>query len=107
MFLAHLSNQRVAHEVLAFQIVSLLLETPTDDSVEVAVAFTREVGAFLGSIAPRVLNYVFDAFRSILHEDRLTHIVITRDLLILGPIKVTKTKVSKISKIELAQMLTK
>ncbi|KAJ1859241.1 pre-mRNA-splicing factor cwc22, partial [Coemansia sp. RSA 638] len=68
MFLAHLSNQRVAHEVLAFQIVSLLLETPTDDSVEVAVAFTREVGAFLGSIAPRVLNYVFDAFRSILHE---------------------------------------
>ncbi|KAJ2134435.1 pre-mRNA-splicing factor cwc22, partial [Coemansia sp. RSA 678] len=68
MFLAHLSNQRVAHEVLAFQIVSLLLETPTDDSVEIAVAFTREVGAFLGSIAPRVLNYVFDAFRSILHE---------------------------------------
>ncbi|KAJ2355499.1 pre-mRNA-splicing factor cwc22 [Coemansia sp. RSA 2618] len=68
MFLAHLTNQRVAHEVLAFQIVSLLLETPTDDSVEVAVAFTREVGAFLGSIAPRVLSYVFDAFRSILHE---------------------------------------
>ncbi|KAJ2851393.1 pre-mRNA-splicing factor cwc22 [Coemansia brasiliensis] len=68
MFLAHLTNQRVAHEVLAFQIVSLLLETPTDDSVEVAVAFIREVGTFLGSIAPRVLNYVFDAFRSILHE---------------------------------------
>ncbi|KAJ2410862.1 pre-mRNA-splicing factor cwc22 [Coemansia sp. RSA 2526] len=143
MFLAHLSNQRVAHEVLAFQIVSLLLETPTDDSVEVVVAFTREVGAFLGSIVPRVLNYVFDAFRSILHEDRLTHIVITRDLLvmhatlstekimrdlkidgdlerryesrlrydsykrILCPIKVTKTKISKISKIELAQTLTK
>ncbi|KAJ2171470.1 pre-mRNA-splicing factor cwc22 [Coemansia sp. RSA 560] len=82
MFLAHLSNQRVAHEVLAFQIVSLLLETPTDDSVEVVVAFTREVGAFLGSIVPRVLNYVFDAFRSILHENRLTHIVITRDLLV-------------------------
>ncbi|KAJ2328538.1 pre-mRNA-splicing factor cwc22 [Coemansia sp. RSA 2702] len=68
MFLAHLSNQRVAHEVLAFQIVSLLLETPTDDSVEVAVAFAREVGAFLGTIAPRVLSYVFDAFRSILHD---------------------------------------
>ncbi|KAJ2135514.1 pre-mRNA-splicing factor cwc22 [Coemansia sp. RSA 678] len=50
MFLAHLSNQRVAHEVLAFQIVSLLLETPTDDSVEVAVAFTREVGVFWAAL---------------------------------------------------------
>ncbi|KAJ2873883.1 pre-mRNA-splicing factor cwc22, partial [Coemansia asiatica] len=68
MFLAHLTNQRVAHEVLAFQLVSLLLETPTDDSVEVAVAFMREVGAFLLDAAPRVLNAVFDTFRSILHE---------------------------------------
>ncbi|KAJ2716260.1 pre-mRNA-splicing factor cwc22 [Coemansia spiralis] len=68
MFLAHLTNQRVAHEVLAFQVVSLLLETPTDDSVEVAVAFMREVGALLTEIAPRVLNAVFDTFRSILHE---------------------------------------
>ncbi|KAJ2229144.1 pre-mRNA-splicing factor cwc22 [Coemansia sp. RSA 1286] len=68
MFLAHLTNQRVAHEVLAFQLVSLLLETPTDDSVEVAVSFMREVGAFLLDAAPRVLNAVFDTFRSILHE---------------------------------------
>ncbi|KAI9501880.1 hypothetical protein BX070DRAFT_227483 [Coemansia spiralis] len=68
MFLAHLTNQRLAHEVLALQILSLLLETPTDDSVEVAVAFMREVGALLSEIAPRVLNAVFDTFRSILHE---------------------------------------
>ncbi|KAJ1854970.1 pre-mRNA-splicing factor cwc22 [Coemansia sp. RSA 2703] len=68
MFLAHLTNQRIANEILAFQIVSLLLETPTDDSVEVAVSFMREVGAFLLESAPRVLNAVFDTFRSILHE---------------------------------------
>ncbi|KAJ2724891.1 pre-mRNA-splicing factor cwc22 [Coemansia sp. Benny D115] len=68
MFLAHLTNQRIAHEVLAFQVVSLLLETPTDDSVEVGVAFMREVGAFLTEAAPRVLHAVFDTFRSILHE---------------------------------------
>ncbi|KAI7835066.1 armadillo-type protein, partial [Kickxella alabastrina] len=68
MFLAHLTNQRIAHEVLAFQVVSLLLETPTDDSVEVGVAFMREVGAFLTDVAPRVLNAVFDTLRSILHE---------------------------------------
>ncbi|KAJ1724143.1 pre-mRNA-splicing factor cwc22 [Coemansia erecta] len=68
MFLAHLTNQRIANEILAFQVVALLLETPTDDSVEVAVAFMREVGAFLLESAPRVLSAVFDTFRSILHE---------------------------------------
>ncbi|KAJ2787550.1 pre-mRNA-splicing factor cwc22 [Coemansia interrupta] len=68
MFLAHLTNQRIANEILAFQVVSLLLETPTDDSVEVAVAFMREVGALLLESAPRVLSAVFDTFRSILHE---------------------------------------
>ncbi|KAJ2656779.1 pre-mRNA-splicing factor cwc22 [Coemansia sp. RSA 1200] len=68
MFIAHLTNQRVAHEVLALQILTLLLENPTDDSVEIAVSFMREVGAFLAEIVPRVLNAVFDTFRSILHE---------------------------------------
>ena len=43
-FLAHLVNQRVVHEVVALQLLTLLLERPTDDSVEVAVGFTRECG---------------------------------------------------------------
>ena len=34
-FIAHLTNQQVAHEILGLQILTLLLETPTDDSVEV------------------------------------------------------------------------
>ncbi|KAJ1668449.1 pre-mRNA-splicing factor cwc22 [Coemansia sp. RSA 1646] len=68
MFIAHLTNQRVAHEVLALQVLTLLLENPTDDSVEIAVAFMREVGALLAEIVPRVLNAVFDTFRSILHD---------------------------------------
>ncbi|KAJ1793154.1 pre-mRNA-splicing factor cwc22, partial [Coemansia sp. RSA 2399] len=68
MFIAHLTNQRVAHEVLALQALTLLLENPTDDSVEIAVAFMREVGALLAEIVPRVLNAVFDTFRSILHD---------------------------------------
>ncbi|OMJ08166.1 Pre-mRNA-splicing factor CWC22 [Smittium culicis] len=67
-FLAHLTNQRIAHEILAFQILQLLLENPTDDSVEIAVGFMKEVGSFLSSIAPRVLNAVIETFRSILHE---------------------------------------
>ncbi|PVU98480.1 hypothetical protein BB559_001554, partial [Furculomyces boomerangus] len=67
-FLAHLTNQRVAHEILAFQVLQLLLENPTDDSVEVAVSFMKEVGSFLSVLAPRVLNAVIETFRSILHE---------------------------------------
>lgn len=35
---------QVAHEVLALQILTLLLETPTDDSVEIAISFLKESG---------------------------------------------------------------
>ncbi|KAJ5763460.1 hypothetical protein N7533_002141 [Penicillium manginii] len=48
-FIAHLCNNQVAHEMLAAQILLLLLHKPTDDSVEIAVGLTRE-------------------FRNILHE---------------------------------------
>jgi pre-mRNA-splicing factor CWC22 len=34
-FVAHLVNQQVAHEVVALEVLMVLLETPTDDSVEV------------------------------------------------------------------------
>lgn len=38
-FIAQLVNQQVAHEVLALQIMTLLLEKPTNDSVEVRSLF--------------------------------------------------------------------
>ena len=34
----------VAHELLALQLLTVLLEEPTDDSVESAVNFTKEIG---------------------------------------------------------------
>ena len=37
-FIAHLVNQQVAHELVALQMLTLLLESPTDDSVEVGTA---------------------------------------------------------------------
>ena len=40
-FIAHLCNQQVAHEMVAAQILLLLLHKPTDDSVEIAVGLTR------------------------------------------------------------------
>jgi pre-mRNA-splicing factor CWC22 len=68
-FLAHLVNQRVCHELIALQIAALLLERPTDDSIEVAIGFCKECGALLTEVCPSSLNAIFDRFRSILNGD--------------------------------------
>ena len=44
---------QVAHEVLALQILTLLLETPTDDSVEIAISFLKESGQKLCEVISR------------------------------------------------------
>ncbi|KAL7789873.1 hypothetical protein V8C37DRAFT_385327 [Trichoderma ceciliae] len=67
-FLAHLINQQVQHEMLAGQILLLLLHKPTDDSVEIAVGFCKEVGQYLEEMQPTISMAVFDQFRNILHE---------------------------------------
>jgi len=67
-FLAHLINQQVQHEMLAGQILLLLLHKPTDDSVEIAVGFCREVGQYVEEMQPTIAMAVFDQFRNILHE---------------------------------------
>lgn len=70
-FLAHLCNQQVAHEILAAQILLLLLNKPTDDSVEIAVGLTREVGQHIEEMNAPIAAVVFDQFRNILHEQDL------------------------------------
>jgi pre-mRNA-splicing factor CWC22 len=67
-FIAHLVNQQVAHELLALQLLTVLLEEPTDDSVEIAVNFTKEVGQLLTELTAEGMNAIFDRFRAILHE---------------------------------------
>jgi pre-mRNA-splicing factor CWC22 len=67
-FIAHLCNQQVAHEMVAAQILLLLLHKPTDDSVEIAVGLTREVGQHLEEMSAPIALAVFDQFRGILHE---------------------------------------
>ncbi|KIV85864.1 pre-mRNA-splicing factor cwc22 [Exophiala sideris] len=67
-FIAHLCNQQVAHETVAAQLLLLLLHKPTDDSVEIAVGLTREVGQHLEEMSQPTALAVFDQFRSILHE---------------------------------------
>ena len=70
-FIAHLVNQQVAHEVLALEILMLLLEQPTDDSVEVAISFLKECGARLKQVSPRGLVAITDRLRAVLHEAQI------------------------------------
>jgi len=67
-FIAHLCNQQVANEVVAGQILLLLLNKPTDDSVEIAVGLTREVGQHMEEMNPPIALLVFEKFRTILQE---------------------------------------
>ncbi|XP_069668734.1 pre-mRNA-splicing factor CWC22 homolog isoform X2 [Periplaneta americana] len=70
-FVAHLVNQRVAHEIVALEILTLLIESPTDDSVEVAIAFLKECGMKLMEVSNKGLHAIFEMLRNILHEGQL------------------------------------
>lgn len=70
-FIAHLVNQRVAHEILALEILTLLVERPTDDSVEVAIAFLKECGQKLTEVSGKGINAIFEMLKNILHEGKL------------------------------------
>ncbi|KAJ7965220.1 pre-mRNA-splicing factor CWC22-like [Quillaja saponaria] len=70
-FVAHLVNQQVAHEIIALELLTILLEEPTDDSVEVAVGFVTECGSILQDLSPKGLHGIFERFRGILHEGEI------------------------------------
>eukprot|EP00512_Aurantiochytrium_limacinum_P010313 CAMPEP_0171544508 /NCGR_PEP_ID=MMETSP0960-20121227/3542_1 /TAXON_ID=87120 /ORGANISM="Aurantiochytrium limacinum, Strain ATCCMYA-1381" /LENGTH=868 /DNA_ID=CAMNT_0012092329 /DNA_START=249 /DNA_END=2853 /DNA_ORIENTATION=+ len=67
-FIAHLVNQQVAHDLLALEVIHLLLARPTDDSVEVAIEFTKQVGEHLGDSVPSGMHVIFEQFRTLLQE---------------------------------------
>ena len=62
----------MAHELLALELLVLMLENPSDDGVEVAVDFCKDVGAYLqvrgGCGRFPALSAVFERFRAIVHE---------------------------------------
>lgn len=70
-FVAHLVNQHVVHDICVLQILMLLLERPTDDSVEIAVGLMKEVGAALTELSPKPTNAVFERFRAVLYEGEI------------------------------------
>ena len=56
------------HELLALQILSLFLENPSDDSIELACDFMMECGQVLTEITPAGVNAIFERFRGILQD---------------------------------------
>ena len=70
-FIGHMVNQHDAHEVLALEILTLLLENPTDDSAEVAITLLKEVGQKLSEKAPRGIHAIFERLRHVLHKSTL------------------------------------
>ncbi|OIT27712.1 hypothetical protein A4A49_29048 [Nicotiana attenuata] len=70
-FIAHLVNQQVVHEIIALQLLTVFLENPTEDSVEVAVSFVTECGSILQDLCPLGLHAIFERFRDILHEGKI------------------------------------
>ncbi|KAL8446667.1 hypothetical protein Emag_004674 [Eimeria magna] len=67
-FFAHLVNQRVAHELLALQLCELLLQEPTNDSVEVCIGFLKAVGQTLEDVCKPGFDAAFERLRAILQQ---------------------------------------
>lgn len=50
--IAHLINQRVLSDLVGLELLFILLESPTEDSVELACDFMIECGQVMSDIAP-------------------------------------------------------
>lgn len=50
--------------------MELLLEKPTEDSIELAVDILIETGQVLTDLAPKVLESMFDWLKALLHEGK-------------------------------------
>ena len=67
-FVGHLVNQQIAHEILALQLLTFLLETPTEGAVAVAASLTKDVGMYLTEICPQGVHAIFERLRVVLQE---------------------------------------
>lgn len=70
MLLAHLVNNRVAHEITGVEFLIVLLQEriPTNGIIEIAVCFVTECGSALCYKFPRKLDSVFERFGEILDD---------------------------------------
>lgn len=56
---------------MALELLTLFVETPTEDSIEVAVAFLKECGQKMSQVSKKGMNAIFDMLRNILHDGQL------------------------------------
>lgn len=68
MFIGHLVNQKVLSEVVILQMLQILLEKPTEDSVTLVCEILKITGAFLDKHSKTASNMVFNKLRESLHE---------------------------------------
>ncbi|KAG7732799.1 hypothetical protein KL932_005362 [Ogataea haglerorum] len=69
IFLSQLVNFQVCHDIVALQLLFLLLEHPTDTTVEIACALLQNCGQFLSENSSVALNAVFERLGTIRTED--------------------------------------
>nr|KAJ0223965.1 hypothetical protein LSAT_V11C200080880 [Lactuca sativa] len=53
---AYKRNDKVVHELIALELLTILLENPTDDSVEVVIGFVTECGSILRDLSPKAFH---------------------------------------------------
>ncbi|KAG7930218.1 uncharacterized protein OGAPODRAFT_91717 [Ogataea polymorpha] len=87
IFLSQLVNYQVCHDIVALQLLFLLLEHPTDTTVEIACALLQNCGKFLSENSSVALNAVFERLGTILTEDLVSKRI---QLLILEAFKQRK-----------------
>lgn len=56
---------------MALELLTLFVETPTEDSIEVAIAFLKECGQKMSQVSKKGMNAIFDMLRNILHDGQL------------------------------------
>ena len=54
--------------MISLEVLTLLLEKASDDSVEIAVGFLKECGLKLTELSPRGVTAIFERMRMVLHE---------------------------------------
>ena len=74
IFIGHLLNQHIVHELLVLEIITLLLDgdEPSDDSVEVCIELLQVIGKELYNSSPKGLDAIFSRLRNILHEGNIS-----------------------------------
>ena len=68
-FVAHLFNQYVVSEMVVLQLVTILLEQLSSDSLKLTCLFLTECGEVLTRVSPKGVYLIFEQLRSIMQDE--------------------------------------